>query len=307
VALTEAIIRGDLGVMNRRIAAAQVCLLGLLLAGCGGGSGSGMVSTPPPAPPPTPATYSTMQQKIDGGSYTFQTTGVAYSGSPAGFAGASSFALGSGATIAYNELNDTFTVTAPGGSGVTFTAANLVPSAPGTVHLNKPSGASVDDVLITIPLTYAMITVWNQQTPSRVTGRISIGGSQTQTSDVPKSGSASYAVTVAGAAQSNGTVYNLTSSTGSLSANFAAGTVQTSLTLAGPPDAGGAVSNFGTFSGTGNLASGGPGFSGTLSGGTSNGIFHGAFFGPQAAEAGYGFVLPGSGFSAAGVVFGAKQ
>jgi hypothetical protein len=293
--------------MIRPILAAPAGLLALLLAACGGdgGGGGGVVSTPPPVP----GTYVRMVDAVGNGtaSYSFQATGVAYTGSPAGFSGASSYALGGGATIAYNASSDTFTVTAPGGSA-SFTGAHLVPSAPGTVKLVKSSGSSADELTLTVPLTYGMVTVWNHQDlGSPITGRLAIGGSQTQASDVPKTGSASYSVSVAGAAQSAGTTYNLTSSTGTFTANFGGGTVQTSVTLAGPPANGGAVSNFGTFSGSGNLSSGGPGFAGTLSGGSGSGIFQGAFFGPQAAEVGYGYVIPGTSFSSAGVVIGTKN
>jgi hypothetical protein len=292
----------------------SVLLLGLTLAACGGGGSEGISSTPPP----TPGGYPRMTDVVNG-SYTFNTVGVSYNGLPSGFAGGGSFALGSGATIAYNAASDTFTVTAPGGLGTTFTAANLVASAPGTVRFFKNTGAVQDDVILTVPLTYAMLTVWNRTDAGGITdpllgggpqttGRISIGGSQTTASDVPRTGSATYSAQLAGAAQSGGTTYNLTASTATFSANFAANTVQTSVTLGGVPLAGGStVSNFGTFSGTGTISTTGPGFAGSLGGAGGMGIFQGAFFGPQAAEMGYGYVLQGLGFSSAGAVVGVKQ
>lgn len=287
-----------------------VVALGLGLAGCGGGGGSnGVASTPTPPNPPPPSGYARMTDVVNaGGSYTFQTTGVAYTGTPTGFAGGSSFALGSGATIAYNASNDTFTVTAPGGAGPTFTGANLVSSPAGTVRFFKNSGAVQDDVLLTVPLTYAMLTVWNHQEAGATTGRISIGGSQTLASDVPRTGAANYSAQLAGSAYKDGVAYNLTSSTATFSANFAANTVQTSLNLGGVPDpGGGAVTNLGTFSGAGTISTTGPSFNGPLSGTGTTGFYHGAFFGPQAAEMGFGYILNGTGFSSAGVVVGTKQ
>lgn len=303
--------------MNRLMAHVSLAMLGLTLAGCGGGGGSGTVSSTPP--PPTPGGAYPRMADVVNGSYTFNTVGVSYNAIPEGFAGGGSFTLGSGATIAYNAASDTFTVTAPGGVGATFTAANLVPSAPGTVRFSKNTGTVQDDVTLTVPLTYAMLTVWNRTDASGIsgpisiggpqtTGRISIGGSQTTASDVPRSGSATYTAQLAGALQSGGTTYNLTASTATFSANFAANSVQTSVTLGGVPLAGGStVSNFGTFSGTGTISTSGPTFAGSLGGSGALGIFHGAFFGPQAAEMGYGYVLQGLSLSSAGAVVGVKQ
>ena len=70
--------------------------------------------------------------------------------------------------------------------------------------------------------------------------------------------------------------------------------------------------SFGSFTGTGTISSTGPGFTGTFSGTAYNafpvsGLLSGAFFGPQAAEMGYGYTLSAGGFSAVGAVAGAKQ
>jgi hypothetical protein len=67
------------------------------------------------------------------------------------------------------------------------------------------------------------------------------------------------------------------------------------------------ATNFGTFTGTGSVSSGGPGFSGTLTGTGANGIFTGLFLGPQAVEMGFGYVLSGPSFNAAGGASGIKQ
>jgi hypothetical protein len=114
----------------------------------------------------------------------------------------------------------------------------------------------------------------------------------------------------AGSAVSAGTQYTLANnSTANFSADFGAGTVSTSLNLAGAPGSNpaGQVANFGSFTGSGAINSGGPGFSGTLTGNGANGVFSGGFFGPQAAEVGFGWQLNGSGFSAVGLAGGTKQ
>lgn len=286
--------------------------LGWTLSGCGGGGGGEVASTPNPA---VPTTYPRMADVATSGrSYSFQTTGVAYDASPSGFVPRSTFVMGAGGTIAYNAANDTFTVTAPigggpDGSGPTFTGADIQSSSPEAVSFIKMTGSIQDSVTLTVPMTYAMITVWNRQdfAGGGTTGRISIGGSQTLAGDMPRSGSATYAVQVGGAARAGGATYNLTSSTANFTANFAANSVQTSLNLGGSIAPGGPVTNFGTFSGTGTISTSGPGFQGLMSGTGASGMFAGAFFGPQGAEVGYGYALSGSSFSAAGVLVGTKQ
>lgn len=277
----------------------------LALAGCGGGDGgSGGVSSTPP-----PATYARMAD-VATGSYSFQSAGVTYTGTSSGFSNGSANALGSGGTIAYNVSSDTFTITAAGGASQTFTAANLVNSgSSAAVQFAKTVGMTQDTLQVTVPLTYAMVTVWNRTdtTTGITTGRIALGGSQTLAHDMPRTGSATYAAQSGGAASSGGTVYNLTGSTATFTANFASNSVQTSLALGGSPGGVGPVTNFGTFSGTGTISTTGPGFGGTLTGSTANGTFSGAFFGPQAAEMGFGYVLTGGNFSAAGVAVGTKQ
>jgi hypothetical protein len=280
----------------------SLAALALALGGCGGGSG-GVSSTPPPA------TYGKMVD-VATGNYSFQSAGVTYTGGPSGFSNGSANAFGSGGTIAYNVSSDTFTVTAPGGTSQSFTAANLVNSgSPTAVQFVKTVGTTQDALQITVPLTYAMVTIWNRTDTNTgiSTGRIALGGSETLASDVPRTGSATYAAQSGGAASLGGTVYNLTSSTATFTANFASNSVQTSLTLGGSPGGAGPVTNFGTFSGTGTISATGPGFTGTLAGSTASGTFSGAFFGPQGAEMGYGYVLSGSSFSAAGVAIGTKQ
>ena len=105
------------------------------------------------------------------------------------------------------------------------------------------------------------------------------------------------------------TTYSLSgNSSGTFSANFVTGAINTTLTLAGTV-AGSAAApvNFGTFTGTGTLTSGGPGYTGTLTGTPADGIFSGAFFGPQALETAFGYFLSGTKFSAAGGASGTKQ
>ena len=307
-------------------AQASLTVLGLLLAGCGDGGGGSVASTPVP-------TYTKIADMT--GNRTFQTAGVTYSASQAGFSNGASNAFGSGVTVAYTASSDSYTLTAPDGASQSFGPAELQapnPSAPNTILYVKTNGATSDGLNLIVPtttgglpLSYTVIGIWGTIDTSNNTStfRIALGGAPTIASDMPKTGTANYAVGVGGSAavtsQSplgvpTNTSYSLSgTSSGTFAANFGAGTIQTSLVLAGtgglsgPPGAPSAVQNFGLFTGTGQLTSGGPGFSGTLTGTSVFGVFSGAFFGPQALETGYVWSLNGPSFSGVGVVTGVKQ
>ncbi|MEP6868535.1 MAG: transferrin-binding protein-like solute binding protein [Novosphingobium sp.] len=130
---------------------------------------------------------------------------------------------------------------------------------------------------------------------------------------MPKSGTANYSVTVGGAlAAVTGGNYLLTgNSTGTFSADFAANTVSTSITIAGTPQpvvSGAPVTSFGTYTGTGTVSSNA--ITGTLTGTNATGGFSGAFFGPQALELGVSYYLNNTGstpFNAVGGIVGIKQ
>ena len=120
---------------------------------------------------------------------------------------------------------------------------------------------------------------------------------------MPKTGSASYALQISGQRGNNPL-----SGTGSLTANFAASTVDVSLRLetteisrplAKPYE-------FATVTGSGTISAVGsnPGFSSTLSGGAYSGSINGLFYGPQASEVGGAFALNGP---IAGAVIGRKN
>lgn len=308
-------------------AQASLTVLGLLLAGCGDGGGGSVASTPVP-------TYTKIADMT--GNRTFQTAGVIYNASPAGFSNGASYAFGSGVTVAYTASSDSYTLTAPGGATQTFGPGDVQtdPIQQNIIRYVKVNGTTRDQLSLIVPtvgsgvpLSYTILGAWATLNTSDKTGtfRVAVGGSPTQTSDVPKSGTANYTVAVSGTAAlaQVGPLGGISApphdlgqgSTGTFSANFGSGTITTQLNLTGrmiltgegyPP-----LTNFGTYAGSGSFTSGGPGFSGTLSG-TFNGIsstgtFTGLFLGPQAVEVGFGYRLSGTGFDAAGAVTGQKQ
>ncbi|MDH7972319.1 hypothetical protein QH494_09010 [Sphingomonas sp. AR_OL41] len=289
----------------------------VLLSGCGGGSSTGGVaSTPTP-----PASYTKIADMT--GNRTFVTGGIQYNSVPnVGFSNAATQAYGAGVTVAYTAASDSYKLTAPDGSTVTFDPSNAQAPTPGSNAQTwvKISGTTRDQFLLAIPsvggvpLSYTVIGTWStiDTTTNRALVRLAVGGAPTIASDMPKTGTATYNTSVGGAAVVTGVPvsYTLTgNSTATFSANFGTGAITTSLTLGGTPSNGSStvVTSFGTFNGTGSIAAGGPGFAGTLTGTGANGIFSGVFQGPQALEMGYDWSITGTNVTAVGSVVGVKQ
>lgn len=115
-----------------------------------------------------------------------------------------------------------------------------------------------------------------------------IFGTETPAGNMPRTGSATYQGIVDGVAFDGSAALQqgLRGSTGSLSANFATGSVSTSLALRATGFTG-ALSGGGTIgAGTGHFDGS---LTGTLNGTGATGSFIGGFYGPNAAEAGYVF------------------
>jgi hypothetical protein len=191
--------------------------------------------------------------------------------------------------------------------------SQLTFNTPG-VNFDKP-GAGVT-------LTYVQWHTWlrysypdaSTTTPSSIAVDVMVNGFETPPADMPRSGSATYDTVVDGSAISQGKIFTLHDSptgpsTATFGANFAAGTVSTTIAFQGrEPGSNGPATVFGNASGTGNITSNGSAFSGILSGvGLTTGSFTGGFFGPQAAEMGYAFFFDGGGYTAVGTVLGKKQ
>jgi hypothetical protein len=131
---------------------------------------------------------------------------------------------------------------------------------------------------------------------------------------MPKIGSASFNGFVDGLWSDGTTTRRLYGSTAALTANFATGSLLTTLTLIGRDDTFGnfldsAPVPLGTFTGSGLIAGGTNGFDGTLIGPNGwAGGFYGGFNGPGASEYGYIFGLAGANdAAAAGVAVGKRN
>ena len=226
--------------------------------------------------------------------------------------------MGNGPVVAYGAASDTYTLSFLGNAPVTFFPSELVaaqsaPTVPNTLSYAKPTG--INQLRLIVPsvggvaLSYTLLGSWTTQLggSSTATTFLAVGGSTTVASDMPKTGTANYTIAFGGTAVTPnptgpGTAQSLVGgSTGTFSANFGTSAINTSLHLIG---SGG--TDFGTFAGTGTIAAGSPGFSGTFAGTTSS-AFAGSFFGPQASEMGMAYAITTNTFSAIGLGSGIKQ
>ncbi len=260
--------------------------------------------------------------------------------------------FGNTVTIDYNSAASTYTVNLPDNTSLQFTPADLVTTNtdPNLIAYRNPltlTGLTTLSTALTIltpqiagvDLTYTRIgfgaRTMGQSGQAQVRESITgVFGVPTVGTDMPVSGTASYnKIYITGTAFAQSTAapwpgqslppakfaYGIKDSTGSFTANFASGTIQTTINLiytatsTGTNTTGGQIvfnipppiSPFGTLTGTGTISRGTPNFAGTMTGtGTFvNGDFSGAFFGPQAAEFGYAFSVVGA--EAGSAVFGA--
>lgn len=292
------------------------------LSACGDGGIGGVTSAPVPTPTPTPTASYTKLADMNG-DRTFQTAGIQYNAGPGiNFTQPQSLAFGSGIVLGYTAASDTYTLTAPGGATASFAPQDVVtnPQPPaGSLRWQRTNGTFVDSFQLTtpiingVPLSYMAFGTWAHidTTTNNAVVRLGYGGSPTLASDMPRSGTANYAVAAGGALAQGSNTYTLNgNSSATFSANFAANSVSTSLTLAGTLQPNGTtVTSFGTYSGTGTIS--GNGISGAISGGSMTGNFSGAFFGPQALEFGFawymGGTIGGTATNAVGGVTGIKQ
>lgn len=293
---------GDLDVRNLAVAAC------LLTCGCGGGGGSGLVVGTPSTP--SYDSFVGLNKNV-----TLQTTStaVSFDGNTMNGIRADTITRDAkggfgegGITISYDAPSQTYTIH-DGTNAISFGPADKNPSGPGPTQSPFESyfhtdgrGTLVDTIKAyragsastQFPqLSYATFMVADRAAYTPVGGiadanykaRViyAIGGFETVRSDLPKTGTASYASYVTGVAVGplqehpvDGTV--------SITADFGNASVSTALSL----KSGG--QGIGDFNGVAPIDSGTSRFKGDLTAnGATQGSFSGSFFGPQAAEVGY--------------------
>jgi hypothetical protein len=287
----------------RLVGAASACLF---VSACGGGGGGSVATIPPPPPPPPqeatafPLTASgNFDAIIANRSYRLP-GGTPFDVDLFGVAGRNS-----GVSISYDASSGSYSIKDAATSSAIFSSASRTSSGhfdtytaqAGTVsdtlrlYDNVRSGASQAGAPIT--LKYLSFGDWSHDDSAAGTHSDTyfLIGYPTDTSEMPRSGSASYSTLVTANIMSIFTQQGESRISGSatFSADFGAGTVSTALTL--PLGYLGATSS--TYNGTGLIS--GNQFSGDFK--TSDdpyfvdGDFAGGFFGPSAAEMGYTFTI----------------
>lgn len=276
--------------MTHRYLIASLLCATALLSGCGGGSGGNIASTPTPqVAVPTPA------PEFANASSTYVTVG----------ASAPKF----GQSITYDPDSQTYTVGAttlgPDTSSISSDFrtyfkkdSNAYDAEHRWVVLRSGSDGENNTRIRLSHLSYALYS-YSDNTYGN-SDDIIVSGTPTASSDMPRTGAATYTGIVDGYYRSpqNGQ-QRLLDSTGTLTADFANGTISTQLALrtSGQEPSGASSSTtgtvIGTLTGSGTIGSGTNNYQGTLAGslqGTAvNGSLNGLFFGPGATETGFAF------------------
>lgn len=201
----------------------------------------------------------------------------------------------------------------------TFAPANIVGAESNATHTvyRKTSGGTTETLRLFNPgggnpvmaLTYASYGHWRKTTPGGAwngntaqSDTYFVYGIKTTGAQMPRVGSASYN-TVLDGTFANGTALYTVSGTGSINANFAAGSLSFSATPVGTPSAG-PVLNFGVINGSGSINFNAASFGASGSNGSYSMSMSGYFFGPTAQEVGAVFRLNGSGGNGTGAMVG---
>lgn len=270
-----------------------------LLAGCGGASGGTVASTP------VPVTHQGPFPLVQNAEFAATTGYLAYTGhigdgigtrntaqlDSAGIQGRSTTT-----TFGFNSVTGTYTVT-DGIGTASFTAADRVAASGYSDQYAKQSAGRSDSLTVygnlrsgiggtpPVSLSYSSFAQWSstELVPERSRTVYFTFGQPTGDA-MPRSGSASYATTVRTTSLSAAPV-SVQPQTGqaTFSANFGAGTVATTLQLSYPNA---------TYNGTGTISS--DMFDGAFTSTSPSfafGRFLGSFYGPNAAEMGYTFII----------------
>lgn len=296
--------------------------LAVLLSACGGGGS--VNSTSPPSSTPTPtATNGNLTGPLV--SETFQALGVINRFTAAGGTGnvTSSQPLSSKAIqVSYDASSSSYTIATGTLPDATFTGASksAADSTSDITVYDKSSGTKTDNLVLFNPgagnkqlaLTYTTYGGWltiNTSTSLDVSTVFFVFGVKTATSDMPKTGTATYKSVIDGLFAGSSGIYAL-GGTSSLAADFGVGSVDFQMTPLGQNILTGATKNFGTLIGSGTIAAGGSNFVATSDpqiGGGYAASLAGQFYGPQAAEFGATFQLTGPDGQGNGAMVGKKN
>ncbi|WP_293882952.1 transferrin-binding protein-like solute binding protein [Sphingomonas sp.] len=304
-------------------------ILTSMTAACGGGGTNSAGSMPPLPPAPQTPTEVARQVPVNSSfdaltvAETFNTVAstaranLDANGAVTGIA-TTQAGFKSDVTIAYNPANQSYTVsTARGGinNQTTFTSADSDSSPAGILTYSKSiSPTEGAQLLLTKPsgLHYSALGTWTDGSESSsgalVQASIFAFGQETAFVSLPKTGSATYQLLVAGIGREGAVPYGI-GGVGTASVNFSNASLAADL-RAGLYDGNGNIVSTQTLTGTATIASDFARFAGSLQG-TVNGTpvtgpMNGAFFGPAAEEIGGSFKVTGGQFEAVGGFVGVK-
>jgi hypothetical protein len=221
--------------------------------------------------------------------------------------------------VVYDPATDTYTVRDTGSLTTTssFAPANILSSNTTYTTYQKVSGSTTETLRILttagvnplIELSYVNYGRWRRSTAGTNTTSVNdtyvVFGTKSPSSAVT-SGTGTYTTALDGTfVNKTGGAYDV-AGTGTMGADFGAGTITYSSTATGTPQAGGAALAFGTLTGSGQVAVNSAGFSGI---GVTNGSgyrmdVNGFFYGPAAQEVGGTFRLTGNGGNGTGAIVG---
>jgi hypothetical protein len=304
-------------------------------AACGGGGTNSAGTAPPPtsAPPtstPTPTSTEVARQTPINSSLdtlvspeTFNTvasTATLTASADGTVSNVTSTQAGfkSDVTIAYNPSNQSYTVSTKRGdinNQTVFTSSDIDANSGGVTEYAKTISSTEDSQLLltrSALLHYSSLGAWTNGRQSGSSQAIQasffVFGEETAVTAMPKTGTATYQLAVAGIARDGSTPYGIGGS-GTANVDFGASRLTTALT-AGLYDGNGSFVSNQTLNGTATIASDFARFAGTLQGsvnGTAvSGPMNGAFFGPSAEEIGGSFKVSGGQLEAVGAFVGAK-
>lgn len=225
--------------------------------------------------------------------------------------------------VRYDATSGAYTIITNTLPDTTFTSSDrsAADSTAVITAYSKSTGSKTDNLGLFNPgtgntqlaLTYASYGGWQSTSANGSATDVSttyfVYGIKTAPGDLPTSGTASYRTTLDGVFAGNSGVYTLSGNSG-ITADFAAGTIDFSLNPTGRNIVDGSSKVFGAILGSGTIASGTTGFTGTSDAVSMNGYtatLAGQFYGPQGAEVGSTFKLTGADGQGSGVIIGKKN
>jgi hypothetical protein len=306
----------------------SLAIVALALASCGdGGGGVNSLPTPAPSPTPSPSPTPTPTSTPNDDLISPLTSENFKNSASVGtisVSNATGGAVASGTAttlrVSYDAASQSYALT-DGSFSQTFSKVDIDPSQSNTkvTTYKVASGKTTDFLTLSNAGTAAGQTryvgagFWQRETDGSAStdGRFDAFtyGVQTAAANMPRTGTASYAVQLLGAS-TLGTSINALAGSGRLDADFASGAIAAQVGYSETDLTTGSTNYGGVLSASAMIASGTNGFSGHLSFNITpeppTTEIHGAFYGPDASEVGASFSGTGDNSAIVGALWGGK-